>query len=173
MTIFRLNTPRLLRFEKTPRNFWLIAAAAMISLLAILCYIYSRTTSGMPTLGPYYYSIDRGKTFYSSNRIRIPLFKRGGKNAVGAVVYVNARGNPFVSYVYTYGTTGHDLLLGMPKVNGQLINNLAMRQQAAKDCFVSKPGGKKWVPWNSPAGQKIVNVRDPATGKPFKPYHGG
>ncbi len=171
--MFRFEIPKFLKLEKTPRTMGLFAVLGVVFLVVVLLHLYWGRNSGLPSLGPYYYSTDGGRTFFASGQIHIPPFKHNGKTAIAAVVYLNTHGRPFVAYVYTYGHTGHDLLLGMPKVGGQTVNNIGMRQQASQDCFVRKPGSRKWVPWNSPAGQKIVNVRNPATGQPFKPYHGG
>lgn len=164
--------PKFLKIENTPRTIVLFAVLGVVFLVVVLLHLYWGRTSALPSMGPYYYSTDDGKTFYASGQIRIPPFKHDGKNAVAAVVYIDAHGQPFVAYVYTYNQTGHDLLLGLPKVGGQTVNNIGMRQQASQDCFVRKPGGKKWVPWNSPAGRKIENVTNPATGQPLRPYTG-
>ena len=164
--------PKFLKMENTPRTIVLFAVLGVVFLVVVLLHLYWGETSGLPSMGPYYYSTDGGKTFFASGQIHIPPFKHNGKTAVAAVVYVDTHGKPFVGYVFTYGHTGHDLLLGLPKVNGQTINNIAMRRQASQDCFVRKPGSRKWVPWNSPEGRKIENVINPITGKPLMPYNG-
>ena len=169
----KFDLSRWTRLETSPRNLILIAALLVgIALLAAV-HMFSGGPS-MPTLGRYYYSVNNGRTFFASHAIHIPPFAFHGKPAVAAGVFVNVRGLPFVAYVYKYDPTGRGMVAsGISTVNGQRVDNGAMREQAARFCYVSKPGGKQWVLWTSPAGQKIVHVRDPATGQPLKPYTGG
>ncbi len=163
---------KFLKIENTPRTLGLFGVLAAVFLVVVLRHLYWGWTSEPPSMGPYYYSTDGGKTFFASGQIHIPPFKYDGKTAVAAVVYLNTHGRPFVAYVYKYDPAGRDLLLGLPTVAGRRVNNMAMRQQASQDCLVRKPGSRKWVPWTSSAGRKIENVINPITGKPLVPYNG-
>lgn len=170
--MFRLNIPEITRFQVTPKNIALIIGACVLLLVGYGLHVYF-AESAFPVSGAYFYSTDNGSTFFRSNNIQIPPFTADGKTALEAGVFVDAQGKPFVAYVYSYVTRGQEILRGLPHVAGQVVDNSTMRMQASKYCFVRRPGAKKWVPWNSPAGQKIINVRDPVTGKPLRAYHGG
>ncbi|NNM86654.1 MAG: hypothetical protein HKL96_12965 [Phycisphaerales bacterium] len=169
--MIEIKIPRMKRIEMSRKNIALLGTAALLLILSYAVHMYFGAVS-IPASGPYYYSTDNGRTFIRSRAIHIPPFDLNGKKAVEAGVFVDAHGKPYVAYVFTYLLAGQAILAGLPKVDGQKIDNDSMRMQASQYCLVRKPGHKKWVPWNSPEGQQIVNVRDPATGQPAKPYAG-
>ncbi len=176
--MFEIRIPRMNLSELSRRinlggmsrkNVALLGTAAILLILAYAVHRYFSATS-IPATGPYYYTTDNGRSFISSRRIHIPPFDLGGKKAFEAGVFVDAHGKPYVAYVYTYLLAGQAILAGLPKVDGQKVDNDSMRMQASQYCLVRKPGHRKWVPWNSHEGQQIVNVRDPDTGQPAKLY---
>ncbi len=154
------------------RNAILLAIAVFLLLAILVLHSLFSASRSVPTGQQYDYSTDNGRTFFSSSTIHIPPFRHNGKKTFQVGVFVNSKGQPFVAYVFKYTPTGQGILQGLPKIDGQTVDNSQMRQDAAKHCLVRRPGGKTWVRWNSPAGQKIVNGPHLANGKPALPYGG-
>ncbi len=161
----------LTQLRTLPKNVKLVGIAVTLFVVAFMIHWYF-SAAAIRTAGPYYYSTDNGRTFFRSDAIYIPPFKWKGKIALQAGVFVAAGGRPVIAYVFKYTLAGRDMLLALPRRKGRIMDSSSLRFQAAAYCLVRKPGHKKWVPWNSPEGQQIVNVRDPATGQPAKPYDG-
>ncbi len=169
--MFRLNIPEIRQFAVAPKNIVLIGIAIVLLLASYAVDVYFGRTA-VPRSETYFYSTTNGRTFFSSNNIQIPPFQVNGKKAAEAGVFVNARGKPVVAYVYSYATRGQEILRGLPMVAGRIVDNSEIRIQASRYCFVRRPGAKKWVPWNSPTGQKIVGAVDPVTCKALRVYRG-
>ena len=128
-----------------------VLGVAVVGMLLISGLIYYVGTRGgrPPSLGPYYYTVDDGKTFFSSDILRIPPFSKDGEEAVAVALFKDNMGQAFVGFLYKYSTEGKQMLAQLPTDN-------AYRAEASRYCVVKRPGEGRWVPADSAAGRVIA-----------------
>lgn len=144
----------------------LIAVAVLLFALAATLILRQFRTSNYAAANAFY-SSDDGATFFESASTNFPPFSHSGKDAVGARVFVDAAGRPFVGYLERYTPEGKvraaELLAqrsagtGTPGRDDILYANME----------VKRPGEKEWVKLSDPKARGIRTVMCPD--KPNQP----
>ena len=142
-----------------------LAGAAAILVLSVAVYRYQTTGTTPPPLGPYYYSVDDGRSYFTSDALRFPPFTENGQEAVAAAVYTGLSHQPFVGFLYKYSAAGRALLAPVK------MDTPSIRAETARYCLVKRPGESEWVPATSRRGAEIIGkVLDPKTNQPATVY---
>jgi hypothetical protein len=111
-----------------------------------------------------YYTIDDGRTWFADAWEQIPPFDHEGSPAVLCHVFKTSNSAPFAGYLEQYTQAAHDQLTGAVRGAGPVIPPAGV--------LVKRPGDKTWVPWASPAGQKILAVKSPdGSAQPPQPVY--
>lgn len=134
----------------------LLALAGCVIVLAIvsLWYFWSGSSTYVGTDA--FFSDDDGKTFFVDTSSNLPPFSHGGRDAVGARVFLDASGKPFVGYLERYTEAGkartRELLAersagkGNPGKDDVLLANMELKRPNAKD-------------WTRAADPKAAEIR--------------
>jgi len=130
--------------EKNKR--WLTPSVLVLGVAAIaLSFWNTRKTSALPdSITRAYYTVD-GKSYFADDLNKPYPFDHGGQQAYRAYVFTCNGGKPFVG------------LIGRQANVGAKMNTGAIE--------VRKPGEEKWLPFNSPEAQHIIDSLCPG-GRP-------
>lgn len=137
-------------------------AAGIFALSLLIMFVAMRGGKSMPDLGPYYFSNDDGKTFFTLPEDRLAPFDHQGHEAAVAVLFADASNKPFVGYLAKLSPEGQQVL---KKANWRIMAN-----DGPVYTLVKRPGDASWVPALSREGKAVAQVIDKSTGQPARPY---
>jgi hypothetical protein len=139
-----------------------IVAVCLICFAGLAILLELRPEKAPASVGVYF-TVDDGKTWFADDAGNCPPFSHDGKPAVRCMIF-NAGGSDFVGFLKKYSDSVRSKMLANIPCSDDEMN---------RGTLVKKPGDADWVPLSDPAGQKIVDVRDPnhpeATANPVLP----
>lgn len=127
--------------------------------------------SGTSAAAESYFTSDGGKTFFRASAENLPPFFHDGKEALGARIFADAKGQPFVGYLERYTDAGKarakELLAeraagkGNPGADATLLANMEIR----------KPAGGEWIKAGDAKALEVRRVMCPdRPAQPAMPY---
>jgi len=128
-----------------------IVAVCMILCAGVVIFLELRPSKAPATVGVYF-TVDDGKTWYADDAGNCPPYNHNGQQAVRCMVF-NAGGSDFAGYLKKYtDDVRSKMLANIPCSNDELN----------RGTLVKRPGDGGWVSIADPAGQQILQVKDPS-----------
>jgi hypothetical protein len=134
-----------------------------IIVVALVAIIYQAFFYGRPDLSPprSFYSIDDGKTWFDDDANKIPPFAHEGGQAVRVFVFkCGEKGAPFVGYMERFTPEAAKKMTELSKT-GSPDDPMAIEQLQMTGVEIKKPGDPKWHLRNTPAAEKLMDVKCP------------
>jgi hypothetical protein len=134
-----------------------------IIVVALIAIIYQAFFYGRPNLSPprSFYSTDDGKTWFDAEADKIPPFDHNGAQAVRVFVFrCGEKGTPFVGYMERYTPEAAKKMAELSTA-GSTDDPMVMEQLQMTGVEIKKPGDAKWYLRNTPAAERIMDVKCP------------
>jgi hypothetical protein len=145
------------------------AAMVVVPLAVLSIFIavwqLSAGTSSSQEVGEAFYSDDDGATWFPDAGDRIMPFDHDGKPAVGAVVFIDARGKPVVGYLIRHSPAAR-AAIERAKAAGAETGTVSV--QPMLEAKRPRSASARWVPDIDPEFMTITHPTD-QDGSPLRP----
>ena len=147
-------------------------AVAVIAGVVAVGSVYWVVTSlrGRVEAPTFYFTNDDGQSFFTLRSPQIPPFDHEGREAVQAIVYEGSDGRPFVGCLFKYTTQGKEAMLRRKQGGWGSAAGGAVPMVTPDDELYKRPGQEKWIPNSDPGATELMNVLDPKTNQPARPW---
>ena len=107
-----------------------------------------------------FFTIDDGVSWFPDDADKVPPFQKDGRDAVRAVVFQCAGGQPFLGYLSRFTPDGKRVMEEAQKKGGRAANDPTLLETME----VKAPKSKDWVRINDPKAQSVLQVKCPGGG---------